>query len=239
MISLVIPFYNEEKRIADTARRAVDYLSTHFRDYELLLVNDGSTDASAAAVVPLCGDRVKLLGYPQNCGKGRAVKTGMLAAKGDAVFFLDADLAYGLEVLKPAFERLMGGDADILVGSRRLDEQGYSRYPLVRRVASHGFAFVVNTLLGLHVTDSQCGFKGFKREAARKVFSRCRIDGFAFDMEALYIARDLGLKIIEQPVRVLVHGDSKVRVVRDSLRMFRDVLYVRRSTKRGKGHEQA
>ncbi len=233
MISLVIPFYNEEKRIADTARRAVDYLSAHFSDFELLLVDDGSTDGSAAALLPLCGERVKLLGYRQNRGKGYAVKTGIMAAKGDAVFFLDADLAYGLEVLKPACERLMSTKADILIGSRRLDKEGYSRYPLLRKAASHSFALVVNTLLGLRVTDSQCGFKGFKRKAAREVFSRCKTDGFAFDMEALYIARGMGLVIIEEPVRLLVHGESKVRVVRDSVRMFRDVLRVRKSAERG------
>lgn len=227
MITLVIPFYNEEAILADAIQRAAKYLAAEFGDYELILVDDGSTDSSLSIARQYESDSVRVLTYKPNRGKGYAVRMGTLAARGEAVFFTDADLPYGLEALRTGYDRLTSGCCDLIVGSRNIGKDGYESYPPLREVASHVFVFMVNAVLGLGVSDSQCGLKGFTRPTAQQVFSRARIDGFAFDMEALYVARNMNLRIEEMPVRLIAHGDSKVRVVRDSLRMIRDLMKVR------------
>lgn len=231
MITLVIPFYNEEAVLANTIRRAEDYLETTFSEHELILVDDGSTDASLGIARKYESHSVRVLAYRPNRGKGHAVRVGMLSARGDAVFFCDADLSYGLEVLKTGYDKLIAGHCDVIVGSRSIGEDGYKSYPLVRKIASRGFVSAVNAVLGLGVSDCQCGFKGFKRAAAKRIFGCARIDGFAFDMEALYVARQMRYRIEEMPVRLLIHGESKVHVVRESFLMFRDVLKVRLSSR--------
>lgn len=227
MITLVIPFYNEEAILADTVSKTARYLATEFGEYDLVLVDDGSEDASLEVAKRYESDSVRILTYEPNRGKGYAVRSGMLAARGEVVFFCDADLPYGLEVLRTGCDRLMAGESDVIVGSRSIGDDGYRSYPLLRRAASHGFVFIVNAVLGLGVSDSQCGFKGFTHAAAEGIFSRTRIDGFAFDMEALYIARNMGFRIGEMPVKLLSQGESKVRIMRDSLLMLRDLVKVR------------
>lgn len=227
MITLVIPFYNEEAVLGRTARSAESYLETAFGEFELILVDDGSTDSSLKVARECENANVRVLTYSPNKGKGHAVRLGMLSAKGDVVFFCDADLSYGLEVLKPAYDKIASGSCDILVGSRNMEPDAYKSYPIMRKVASRVFVMGVNAVLHLGVTDSQCGFKGFTRDAAREVFGRAKVDGFAFDIEALYLARRMGYRIEEMPVKLLVHSGSKVNVLRDSFRMLRDVLKVR------------
>jgi len=212
--------------LADTTSTAAGYLATEFGEYELILVNDGSTDASLRIAEQYENDSIRILSYEPNRGKGYAVRAGMLLARGEVVFFCDADLPYGLEVLRTGYDKLMSGRSDVVVGSRRIWDHGYDSYPLMRKIASNIFVFIVNAVLGLGVSDSQCGFKGFTRVAAEQVFRRTQVDGFAFDMEALCIARNMGFRIDEMPVELLTHSKSKVRVLRDSGLMLRDLVKV-------------
>ncbi len=230
-VSLVIPAYNESKIVLDTLRTVSEKLSALTEDYEVLLVDDGSTD-NMAELVRGCGDpHIRLEGYTPNRGKGCAVRTGMLAAKGEYILCTDADLAYGVEVFSTFLERLKATGADVAVGSRRLDPEGYKDYPPLRLVASKCFGALVRMASGLKY-DTQCGIKAYRAGAAREIFSRCGTDGFAFDFEALMLADRLGLRVEQIGVSVVNHRESKISLLRDSLRMFRDIFRIRQRVRR-------
>lgn len=230
-VSLVIPAYNEDEIVLDTLRAASAKLAELAGEYEVLLVDDGSTDETAE-LVRRCGDpHVRLEGYSPNRGKGRAVRTGMLAARGDVILCTDADLAYGVDVFAAMLERFRTGDADLVVGSRRLSGKGYQSYPPVRVLASKCFGLLSRTVSGLDY-DTQCGIKGYRRQAAREIFYRCTADGFSFDFEVLMRADRLGLKVEQLPVSVVNFRASKVNVATDSVRMFADVFRIRRAVRR-------
>lgn len=232
-VSLVIPAYNESAIVLDTIRAASAKLAELTEDYEVLIVDDGSTDGMAA-LVRGCGDpRVRLEGYAPNHGKGRAVRTGMLAARGDVVLCTDADLAYGVDVFAVILDRFRAGDAGLVIGSRRLGGEGYKNYPPLRILMSKCFGLLSHMISGLPY-DTQCGIKGYRREAAEQIFSRCTTDGFSFDFEVLMRADRLGLKVEQIPVSVVNFRESKVNVVKDSARMFRDVFRIRKQVRSGK-----
>ena len=232
-VSLVIPAYNESAIVLDTIRAASAKLAELTEDYEVLIVDDGSTDGMAA-LVRGCGDpRVRLEGYAPNHGKGRAVRTGMLAARGDVVLCTDADLAYGVDVFAVILDRFRAGDAGLVIGSRRLGGEGYKNYPPLRILMSKCFGLLSHMISGLPY-DTQCGIKGYRREAAERIFSRCTTDGFSFDFEVLMRADRLGLKVEQIPVSVVNFRESKVNVVKDSARMFRDVFRIRKQVRSGK-----
>lgn len=229
-LSVCIPMYNERAVIADTAKRLADALDARFvGDYELIFSDDGSTDGSADCVRALELPCVRVIGYPENRGKGCAVRTAMLAANGEIALFTDADLAYGTDVIVQAVELFSEHpERAVIVGSRNLEKDGYIGYTFWRRVASKAYIRVLCMVGGLKLSDSQCGFKAFRKDAAQAIFSRCRTNGFAFDLEAILWAQALDFKVSEMPVRVLVHRDSKIRLVRDAFRMFRNVIGIRR-----------
>lgn len=223
-ISVCIPMYNESERIADTARELSKYMAKNFSDYEILFSDDGSTDGCADIVRSLELPCVRVVGYRNNRGKGCAVRTAFLEAHGDFVMFTDADLAYGTEVIRRAYdERLAHPEAGLVIGSRNLDKDGYSGYTFLRRVASKAYIFLLGIVGGFRLSDSQCGCKGFTHDAVHKIFPRCEVDGFAFDFEAILWAGKLGIGIVEMPVKVINHGSSKVHVLRDSLKMLKDL----------------
>ena len=228
-ISLVIPAYNEAQIIASTAEAALAFLSAHYDDYELIISDDGSTDDTRAIVGGIGDERLRLAGHMPNRGKGSAVREGVLAAEGDVIVCTDADLAYGLEVI-PGLVGLTDEGAALAIGSRWLHSDGYADYPPLRRAASRTFHFMAGHMAGFSY-DTQCGIKAYSRAAAREIFSRCECDGFAFDFEVLMLADKLGLKIAEYPVKIVNHRDSKVRVFRDSLRMFRDICRIKSAIK--------
>ncbi len=231
-LSLVIPAYNESSIMRDTLTAVTAALTAVDSDYELIVVDDGSSDDTAALVRAFPDPHVRLESYQPNRGKGCAVRTGMLSARGDYVFYTDADLAYGLDDISPMLEKFSATGADLVIGSRRLEEGGYQNYPPLRLIASKCFHLLVRLLSGLSY-DTQCGIKGFTRSAAQAVFSRCTADGFAFDFEVLLWANKLGLRVEQQAVRVVNHRESKVNVLRDSLRMFRDILAIRGRVAKG------
>ncbi|MDR2502696.1 MAG: glycosyltransferase [Oscillospiraceae bacterium] len=230
-ISLIIPAYNEERGIAQTAVAAREWLALHFPGSELILINDGSADRTAQLLSPLAGGQMRLISYGQNRGKGYAIRQGVLAAQGDFIFYTDADLAYGLDIIAAAIELFEQTGADMILGSRRLTPDGYGKYTGLRSAASRCFALGMRILLGL-AYDSQCGFKGFKLSAARDIFSRCETDRFAFDAEVLLLAQRLGLRAAEIPVKILRHTSSSVSLLRDSAAMVREVFAIRRRIRR-------
>lgn len=232
-ISLVIPAYNESGIIMDTIQTVSARLAELTAEYEVLIVDDGSTDGMAE-LVRGCGDPcVRLEGYASNRGKGCAVRTGMLAAQGDLILCTDADLAYGVDVFAGLLERLRTGEADLVIGSRRIGGEGYKNYPPLRILMSKCFGLLSHMISGLPY-DTQCGIKAYRRQAARAIFSRCTTDGFSFDFEVLMRADRLGLKVEQFPVSVINFRESKVNVVRDSARMFRDVFRIRKKVRSGK-----
>ncbi len=227
MLSLVIPAYNERAVILETAKTAIAVMSEKYAEWELIFVNDGSTDDTLRLLQKIENENVHIISYAQNRGKGYAVREGVLAAKGDLIFYTDADLAYGLDVIGTAAAILENTEADIAAGSRKLDREAYKKYPPVRRLLSHCFALGSRVISGMNY-DTQCGLKGFKREAALAVFSRCEEERFAFDFEIMLTSEILGLNVAEIPVRIVNHRESKIRIMRDSIRMARDVLRIKK-----------
>jgi dolichyl-phosphate beta-glucosyltransferase len=228
-LSIVIPAYNEERRIGKTLSSVVAYLADRAPRFEVIVVDDGSVDATRELVGEVAArePRVRLLALGANRGKGMAVRRGMLEARGDWLLFSDADLSTPIEEA----ERLaaaIGAGADIAIGSRSLRGARVEVHqPWCREAMGKTFNRIVRVLAVRGFVDTQCGFKCFTREAARAVFERARIDRFAFDVEALVIARRLGFRIAEVPIRWANEPNSRVAIVSDSARMLADLLRIR------------
>ncbi len=233
-LSLLVPLYNESAIIADSAKVFSEYLASEFSDYELIFVDDGSTDGSAAIVEGLGLPNTRVISYQPNRGKGNAVKTGMLAASGEIAMFLDADLAYGTDVIRQAVDTLeKNPDKSVLIGSRPLHPEGYAGYSAIRRLASKTYIRVLNVVGGFRLSDSQCGCKAYRGEAIRGIFSRVETKGFAFDFETILWAQKLGYGIVEMPVKIVNHRESKVSVVRDTFRMLGELRQIKKRVRRG------
>ena len=230
-ISVIIPMYNEEKIIRDTAKQVYEYMTEHFGEgeFEVLFSNDGSLDKCAEAVSALELPGIKVTGYEKNRGKGCAVRTAILESVGDFVVFTDADLAYGTQVIGSLYDSyLENSDAGVFIGSRNIGNDGYSEYTFLRKIMSKTYIKVVCLFGGFKLSDFQCGCKAFTKEAAKKIFSLCEIDGFAFDLEALMLAGKSGYKIVEIPVKIINHRESKVNIVKDTLRMLSDLRKIKK-----------
>ena len=231
--SLCIPMYNESAIIADTAKTLSAFMESNFSDYEILFSDDGSTDGSGDIVRALALPNVRVVGYEKNRGKGSAVREAMLAAEGDVMMFTDSDLAYGTDVLLRVFEEMTKADApDVLVGSRNIAADGYEGYTFMRKVASKTYIKVLCAVGGLRLSDSQCGCKAFSGKAAKAIFSRCQVNGFAFDFEVILLAQKLGLSIRELPVKVINHRESKVHLIADASRMLKEVVAIKKRVKK-------
>ena len=233
--SLCIPMYNEVSIIKATAQTLSDYMSANFEDYEIIFANDGSKDGCDKAVEEMNLPSVRVVGYEQNRGKGYAVRVAMLAAEGDVVMFTDADLAYGTDVIKRVYNTFIENpDADMVIGSRNLSADGYEGYTAIRKLASKMYIKVLSIVGGFKLSDSQCGCKAFTGAAAKKIFSLCEVDRFAFDFECILWAVKFGMKIVEMPVKIINHRESKVNVLRDSFKMVRDILKMKKRIKKAK-----
>src|ERR1041384_314925 len=231
--SIVIPCFNEEGRVSETLRVTIEYLAANAPESELIVVNDGSTDATATIARKILSETniaTHLLENFPNRGKGAAVRSGLLAAQRSVGLFSDADLSTPLEETPKLIEPIANGEVDIAFGSRALDRSLIGVHqPWRREQAGRVFNLLVRLSTGLPFWDTQCGFKAFRLEACRPVFEAARIDGFAFDVELLYLAHRAGLRIREVPVRWNHAEGSKVSFFRDSLRMLREVITIRRS----------
>jgi glycosyltransferase involved in cell wall biosynthesis len=215
-LSLVVPAYDEATRLPHT----LDALLARFPDptTEIVVVDVGSHDATSAIARAALADRAsaRVITFPENRGKGAAVRAGVLATTGATVLYMDADLATDLAVLDDFLARLT--DADVVVGSRAVPGSRVNDTTRLRAAMGRTFNRMVRMLTRLDVHDSQCGFKAFRGDVARLVFSLSRVDGFAFDPEVLLIAHRLGYRIVEVPVTWTAVDGSSVRPVRDSLR---------------------
>ncbi len=227
--------YNESAIVRDaiaTYTSALDGILGD--DYELVLCDDGSTDDTADLAIGVGHPRVKIVGYGENRGKGCAVRTAVMAAEGDIILYTDCDNAYGTEKIAEAlavFER--EPETDIVIGSRNIDKSGYEGYTFLRKLASKTYILVLKLAAGLKHSDSQCGFKAFRKTAAYDIFSRTKTDRFAFDIEVLMFADRLGYKVAELPVSVINHREStsKVRIVHDTVTMLGDVGRIKKHVK--------
>jgi dolichyl-phosphate beta-glucosyltransferase len=230
-LSIVLPCLDEAERLPGTLATYLAHFPPSRSEVELLVVDDGSTDGTTAIAdqIAAADPRVRVVRTTHNHGKGYAVRTGIQAALGELVVFTDADGSYGpdqLERVVAALDR-----APVAIGAR-LGADADPGSPL-RRLASRVFNRVMRLLLGLPFSDTQCGLKGFRHDAAEAVITRARVDGFAFDAEALLVARRLGIEVVEVPVRAEVRQGSKVRLGGDALAMLADVWKVRRAAARG------
>lgn len=227
-LSVVIPAFNEESRLPATLLSINEYLANHYDSFEVLVVDDGSTDRTRQVVQSHAGEypRVRLLSYGGNRGKGYAVRLGVLAAEGDFVLITDADRSSPIEELANLRIAVHEG-ADIAVGSRaKFDCDKKVESSLSRRIAGMCFNVLVRSLLVRGVFDTQCGFKLFKREQAQELFSVARSDGFAFDVEILHVAKLRGYRLCEVPINWSHSDGSKVNLFVDSPKMLLDVFRI-------------
>ena len=227
--SLIIPAYNESARIGATLDIVVGYIAQQRCDAEVLIVNDGSRDDTAAIVRRYASSHpeIRLLENDANRGKGYSVRHGMMEATGDYLLFSDADLSAPLDEAAKLFAALDRGE-DVAIGSRWLNPELQTvRQPLYRQLFGRIFNLLLRLVLRLKFRDTQCGFKAFRREAARKVFSLQRIERWAFDPEILYLARHFGYRIEEVPVRWSHDSGTRLHPVRDGFVMAGEVLRIR------------
>jgi glycosyltransferase involved in cell wall biosynthesis len=230
-LSIVLPCLDEAERLPGTLAAYLAHFPPGRADVELVIVDDGSTDGTSAVAdkIAVADPRVRVVRTPVNHGKGYAVRIGIQAARAELVVFTDADGSYGPEQLERVVAAL--DRAPVAIGARHGSQAGAG--PPLRRLASRVFNLAMRRLLGLPFHDTQCGLKGFQRDAAEAVFRRARVDGFAFDAEALLVARRLDLEVVEVPVRAEERQGSRVRLGGDALRMLADVWKVRRAAARG------
>jgi glycosyltransferase involved in cell wall biosynthesis len=227
-ISIIVPSYNEERRLPETLERIAAYARASGREAEILVVDDGSTDGTAAVAESFRSKfgALRVLSNGVNRGKGYSVRHGMREARGRIVLFTDADLSAPIEEADKLFAALEA--YDIAIGSRALDRRLISIHQSqFREFAGVIFNTIVRLCLRLPFVDTQCGFKAFRREPCRIIFEQQRIERFGFDPELLYLARRHGLRAVEIPVRWGHSPATKVSMFRDSLQMFLDVFIIR------------
>lgn len=225
-LGVVVPAYNEEPRLGATLQRIREYLEQTGWTWRVLVVSDGSTDGTERIAREFAdGDnRFEVIAYQPNRGKGHAVRVGMLALDAEWRLLCDADLATPIEEV----EKLFASGAPVAVGSRALDRSRLEvRQPFYREWAGRAFNKAVQLLGVRGIRDTQCGFKLFRGDVAEQVFSRCHLDGYGYDFEALMLARAFRHEIAEVPVRWRHQEGSKVRLLRDGLKMLWDLVVLR------------
>jgi glycosyltransferase involved in cell wall biosynthesis len=234
-VSIVIPAFNESRRIADSLRKVREFLGRTPLSSEVLVVNDGSTDGTAEIVRRFEPEGVRLIHHAQNRGKGYSVRAGVLTAIGTYVLFTDADLSTPIDELSKLYDIAEQDPADIVIGSRAIDRRYIERHqPRYRETGGIVFNRLVRICLGLKLHDTQCGFKLFHRDRTRSIFEKQTIDGFGFDTEILFLAARRRLRIREVSVRWSHADDTKVRLIRDGLGMIADLVRIRLNDFTGK-----
>ena len=241
LLSIIIPAYNEEKRIGRSLDEILDFLSSRRYTAEVIVVDDGSKDRTAE-VVERRADQYRAAGYElrvitndPNRGKGYSVKRGITSARGEIVLFTDADLSSPIAEAPKLIDPIAEGRVDITFGSRGLDRKLVGVHQsFVREMGGRTFNIFVRVITGLRYKDTQCGFKAFRREQALPAFRLQRIERFGFDPEVLYIARKRGLRLMEVPVKWNHVEESKVSYFSDSLNMFVDLARIRFNDLRGR-----
>ncbi len=228
-ISVIIPAYNEEKRIRESLITIQKYLDEQTYSTELIIVDDGSSDqTSVISKECLNGNQNhRIIHYSPNRGKGYAVKKGVLDAEGAYIAFMDADLSTPIDELEPFIKTLQSG-YDVVIGTRKNKEAKVcKKQPFFRELLGKGFTLLSNILLVRGISDITCGFKAFRKEAGQDIFRRQLIDNWSFDAETLFLANQLGYKVKEVPVTWYDALGTKVRLGRDVLGSLKGILQIR------------
>jgi glycosyltransferase involved in cell wall biosynthesis len=239
-LSIVIPAYNESARIEATLASVLECVETRHWDAEILVVDDGSTDNTAAIVQKWMArnPHLHLVKNPGNRGKGYSVRNGLLQAAGNIVMFTDADLSAPIEEAELLIEAIDAG-ADVAIGSRWLDKQKQTVHqPLYRRFFGRCFNWVTRKVIGLPFRDTQCGFKAFRRDTAQTIFRLQTIERWGFDPEILFIARKLKYTIVEVPVTWGHDERSRISYLKDGMKMLEEMGQIRTNSLRGR-YDQA
>lgn len=234
--SIVLPAYNESARIRTTLEKITAHAAERRWNAEIIVVNDGSSDDTAAAVQALATQcqSVRLIENPGNRGKGYSVRNGMLHASGEILLFSDADLSSPIEEADKLFAALANG-ADVAIGSRWLDVNLQTkRQPFYRQIFGRIYNLALRLILGLSFKDTQCGFKAFNRRAAEVLFPLQRIERWGFDPELLYLARRFHLRVGEVPVKWAHREGTRINPLRDGLHMLFEIFRVRWNAISGK-----
>lgn len=237
-LSIVIPAYNESVRLGNTLQAVVDYMRQNYPQGEVIVVDDGSSDETAALArqsfassAPL---RTSVISYKSNLGKGRAVRLGLLAARGEVALFSDADLSTPIIETPKLIDPILNNECDVTFGSRALNRKLIGVHqPWRREQGGRVFNLVVRLATGLPFWDTQCGFKAFNMSVCRPLVEAATVDRFGFDVELLYLAFRAGLRLREVPVRWDHNEGSKVSVFSDSFRMLSEVGLIRQQARRG------
>ncbi|HYG65319.1 MAG TPA: dolichyl-phosphate beta-glucosyltransferase [Thermoanaerobaculia bacterium] len=236
-LSVVIPAYNEAERLGPGLRRAVDYLKRRGLSYEVLVVDDGSRDATVQVAEGFAGEGVRVLRHERNRGKGGAVQTGLLASLGERVLLSDADFSTPIEELEKLEPRLR--DAALVVGSRALASSDIRQHqPRHRELMGKTFNLIIRALGVRGLRDTQCGFKLVRGDVGRALGAELTVEGFAYDVELVWLARRHGHHVVEVGVVWSDSPDSRVDPLRSSLAMLRDVVRIRlrhRNLERSRG----
>lgn len=235
-LSIVIPAYNEDARLPKSLEHIFAYLQTQPYRAEIIVVNDGSSDRTSE-IVNACVQKypgLRLLSNSGNRGKGFSVRRGMLEARGKIALFTDADLSTPIEEAGKLLEPLQDGDYDVAIGSRAVDRSLIEVHqPVIREQSGIFFNRLVQWIMGIELSDTQCGFKAFRMDRARIIFEQQRVEHFGFDPEILFLAKRHGLSVAEVPVRWSHVSASKVNVAADGIRMFLELLWIRWNAVRG------
>ncbi len=233
MISIIIPCYNEGIKLINNIKKVNEYMNKLDIDYEIIVVNDGSTDDTYSILMKNISSfkNTQVESYSVNKGKGYAVKTGFNLAKGDIIIFMDADLSTDLKAINDSLTILNNSNFDIVIGNRNNLNSEVNNKSFFRKFLSNCCRLLTKIIIGIDFEDTQCGFKVFKKDVANKLYKKQKIDRFAFDIEYLYIAKLYNYKITEFPVVWNNDKDSKVRIVRDTIKFFKDILIIRKNKK--------
>ncbi|HYG78007.1 MAG TPA: dolichyl-phosphate beta-glucosyltransferase [Planctomycetota bacterium] len=237
-LSVVIPAYNEAERLGSSLDSVVQFLKDYPHSSELIVVDDGSVDdtvlVARQALKKAEGFQTRLIQYQPNRGKGFAVRTGLLAARAPIALFSDADLSTPITEIPKLVRMIERNECDVAFGSRTLDRKLIGiRQPWRRELGGRVFNRIVRLITRLPASDTQCGFKAFRMETCRPLLEAAKIDRFAFDVELLYLAQLAGLRIRDCAVRWDHFEGSKVSFMRDSVRMFSEVLAIRQRARKG------
>ena len=230
MLSIIIAAYNEEERIGKSLLKIKDYLDTQNFAYEIIVVDDGSTDNTKQVAIGYRPEitNLKIISYPSNKGKGYALRQGALTSKGEVVLISDADLSTPIEELSFMLPLISVNECDVVIGSRALNpETIIKKQPWWRQGMGKIFNRIVRLLVLEGFKDTQCGFKLFSGEAARTLFKNTRVNRFAYDVEILALAKKRNYRVSEVPVRWLNSSASKVHPVFDSFQMLFDLVKIR------------
>jgi len=233
LATVIIPAWNEERRMPASLQRIVAFVEGQSDPIEVVVVDDGSQDGTATIVEEFAQQHgfIRLIRNPHG-GKGAAIKTGVSQSRGKYLVLSDTDLSVPIEEIVKFLPPALNG-YDVAIASREAPGAERIDEPYYRHLMGRVYNLLVRLAAVPGIQDTQCGFKAFRREVARQVFPLQTIEGWGFDVEVLFIARRLGYQIVEIPVRWYYGRESKVKPVKDTLRMVRDLLQVRRNARRG------